>query len=85
VEGFSTENKPQMLVIGHFHTSFQAFIRNVYVMHPSSFQGQTPFLRRMALFPVIGGYHIKVEIGDRGIARLQFEFIPLYKPLAKDY
>lgn len=85
VEAFSTENKPNLLIIGHFHTAFQAFIRNIYTMHPASFQGQSPFLRRMALFPIIGGYLVTISVDKKGVARFQFEFFPLYKPLQHDY
>ena len=85
VEGFSSENKPNILIVGHFHSSFQALVRNVYCMHPSSFQGQSPFLRRMAIFPVIGGYLIEMHADKHGINRFKSEFLPFYVPLKNDY
>lgn len=85
VEAFSSENKPNLLCIGHFHSAFQSFIRNVYAMCCGGFQGQTPFLRRMAQFPVIGGYIIEIEPDKRGIFRFKYEFLPCYRPKAHDY
>lgn len=85
VEGFSSENKPNMLLVGHYHSNFVAFIRNIFVCHPGSFQGQTPMLRRLAIFPVIGGYFMEIEIDKKGLARFRFEFLPHYSPKFKDY
>jgi predicted phosphodiesterase len=85
VEAFSTENKPNMLIVGHFHSAFQSFIRNIYAMHGSSFQGQTPFLRRRAIFPVIGGYLIEIDTSKKGVERFKFEFLPMYRPKANDW
>ena len=85
VAELSTENKPNIMIMGHFHTAFQSFFRNVWAMHGGGFQGQTPFLRRRAVFPVIGGYLIEIETDKKGIARFRFEFIPCYKPKPNDF
>jgi predicted phosphodiesterase len=85
VEAMSTENKPNLMIVGHHHQAYQFFIRNVHVLGGGSFQGQTPFLRRMAIFPVIGGYLCEVLQDRKGIARFRFEFLPCYKPKANDY
>jgi predicted phosphodiesterase len=85
IEGFSSENKPNVLIVGHYHSSFQALVRNVFCMHPASFQGQSPFLRRLAIFPVIGGYIIEMGIDKKGISSFKTEFIPFYQPLQNDY
>lgn len=85
VEGFSSDNKPNILIVGHYHSAFQALVRNVYCMHPASFQGQSPFLRRLAIFPVVGGYFIEMKVDKAGISQFKTEFIPFYKPLKDDY
>jgi hypothetical protein len=85
VEGFSTENKPHLMVIGHFHTNLVMFLRNMWVMHPGGFQGQTPFLARKAVFPVIGGYLVEIEQDNKGIVRFKFEYRPLHKPRVNDF
>ena len=84
VEGFSSENKPNMLFVGHFHSNFCAFMRNIFVCHPGSFQGQTPMLRRLAIFPVIGGYLVEIEINKTGFVRFRYEFLPCFNPKFKD-
>lgn len=84
VEAFSTENKPHMLIAGHWHSASQFFIRNIHAMTPGSFQGQTPMLKRLAIFPVIGGYLVEINTDKKGVASYKFEFIPLYKPKAND-
>ena len=54
-------------------------------MHPASFQAQSPFLRRLAIFPVLGGYLIEMEVDKSGITRFKSEFLPFYKPIQHDY
>jgi len=85
IEAFSTENKPNLLIIGHFHQAYQLFVRNVYALGGGGFQGQTPYLRRKAVFPIIGGYYIEVLFDKRGIGTFRFEFVPMYKPKLNDY
>lgn len=84
VEGFSSENKPHMLLVGHFHSNFVAFIRNIFVCHPGSFQSQTPMLRRLAIFPVIGGYLVEIETNKTGFVRFKYEFLPCFNPTLND-
>lgn len=85
VENMSTENKSNVMILGHYHQSYTFFVRNTYLIGGGGFQGQTPYLRRKAVFPVIGGYLIEIELDHKGIARFKFEFVPCYKPKSNDF
>ena len=45
IEGFASEHKPQVFLIGHYHMTGQFFIRNVHAYLGGCFQSQTPYLR----------------------------------------
>lgn len=86
IEGYAPENKPNILLAGHFHTSIQICVRNVHAFTTGCFEGQTPFLLRKGLFPKVGGWIIEIVPADDGsILRIKGEWIPFYKNIFKDY
>jgi predicted phosphodiesterase len=86
VEGYAPENKPNILLAGHFHTAIQIFIRNVHAFTAGCFESQTPFLLRKGLFPKVGGWIVEIVPADDGsILRIKGEWIPFYKHIYKDY
>lgn len=85
VENMSTENKANLMILGHYHQAYSFFVRNTYLLGGGGFQGQTPFLRRKAVYPVIGGYFVEILQDSKGVARFRFEFVPMYKPRANDF
>tara|TARA_Y100000310_G_C20446246_1_gene698545 strand:- start:41 stop:862 length:822 start_codon:yes stop_codon:yes gene_type:complete len=78
VEQIVSGRKPDVLIFGHWHTSFYFHYRNIHVMNIGCFQGQTPYLARKGLNPAIGGWICKAKLGkgrDRIVA-LEQCFIP---------
>jgi predicted phosphodiesterase/biotin operon repressor len=65
VEGIVGGEKPNMLVLGHLHTSFYAQIRNIHVFHGGCFQHQNAFLRRKGIMPVIGGWILEFRVKNK--------------------
>lgn len=90
IEQFSPKAKPDFYFLGHFHTTCQLFeYRNVFGMMVPCFQSQTPFLRRVGLYPEIGGYVLEIKVNDNfrkaGMVSVKTEFIPFYVPIEEDY
>lgn len=93
VEGFSSENKPHILIVGHFHKAeFIPSLRNVFVFQAGCFQSQTPFAKRKNLLFQCGGWIVEMGLrqdggrnGDLSISYMDTQFIPFYKPIVEDY
>jgi len=90
IEQFSSEAKPDFFFLGHYHTNcILPHYRNVFAIQLPSFQAQTPYLRRMGLYPEIGGYILTLKLNDEGrknnLALAGIEYIPFYKMKERDY
>ena len=87
IEGFSSEHKPQVFFIGHYHTMGQFFIRNVHTFLCGCFQSQTPYLKAKGLMPQVGGWIVDFEIGEDGwsLETINTTIIPYYKLIKEDY
>lgn len=94
VEQFSPDAKPDIYFLGHYHVSCALFeYRNVTSFMIPCFQSQTPFLRRKALYPEIGGLIIEFTVNNKPVAKgrkyslaqMQFRFLPFYVPINEDY
>jgi predicted phosphodiesterase len=87
IEGFSSENKPQVFLIGHYHCAGQFFIRNIHCFLAGCFQAQTPYERRKGLYPALGGWIVEYELGPDGwsLRTVNARFMPFYKPLEDDW
>jgi len=86
VEGYSSDNKPNVLLLGHWHTSLYFFRRNVHVIQGGALQSQTPYLLRKGIEPEIGGWIIDLHISDDGsVNRCNQEFISFFNPIYRDY
>ena len=86
VESFASENKPHIIIIGHYHKAeFIPVLRNVYIFQASCFQYQTPYAIRHNLQWHYGGWLVEMLITKQGISDIKTEFIPFYKPVIDDY
>ena len=80
VEQITSGDKPKIILFGHLHTMYHFDYRNIYVFGVGCFQGQTSFILRKGINPVIGGWIITIYMrGDkkRTITRIVPEFIKL--------
>lgn len=78
-EQIPSGNKPDILLIGHFHTSFYFWYRNIHILNCGSFQGQTLYLLRKGLNPAIGGWTCEIRQGKRDrVVAFQPCWIPFF-------
>jgi len=54
---------------GHLHIQLQAMFGSIFGMQCGTFEGQTGFLRRLGLYPQVGGYIVKADISRNGLLR----------------
>ena len=90
IERFSPQAKPDYYFLGHYHTTCALFqYRNVLGMLVPCFQSQTPYERRQALSPEIGGYIFHLGTNDVGrknnLVVVRMEYVPFYRPIEDDY
>jgi len=82
VESLSGGQKPHMLIIGHYHKAeFIPQYRNVTSILAGTFEGQTKFMMRKHSAAHIGGWIVKVIVGEQKslCTRIQAEFINFYE------
>jgi len=84
VEQILSGKKPRVLLMGHTHTNYHFHYRNILCIGVGAFQGQTSFILRKGINPVIGGWIIRLTINKGNVTRIQTEFIPFYEKEAKD-
>jgi predicted phosphodiesterase len=86
VEQFSSENKPHMLFLGHYHTpNITPGYRNCESVQMSAFQAQTPYLARKGLQPWIAGLIVTIQTDSSGLSKVNYEWIPFYLPKRNDF
>jgi predicted phosphodiesterase len=90
IEQFAPEAKPDLYFMGHYHIGCHLpMYRNVCAFMIPCFQSQTPFLRRLGLYPEIGGLIMDITINDwhrkAGLVDMKFEWVPFYVPKENDY
>ncbi len=86
IESFASENKPHIVIIGHYHKAeYIPMLRNIYLFQAGCFQAQTPFAVKKNIQFHYGGWIIEMTVNDRGISDIKTEFVPFYKPIIDDY
>ena len=78
-EQIASGQKPDVLIFGHYHTSFYFWYRNMHIFNGGTFMGQNSYLARKGLNPAIGGWICKLKLGniDRVVA-LESCWIPFF-------
>lgn len=67
VESLQGGEKPNILIIGHFHKYDVGYPRNVVTIQPGCTQDQSPFMRKRRLEAHVGGATLEVTLGDDGL------------------
>lgn len=78
VESLEGGNKPDILLIGHYHKAMTMFYRNVHVVQTGTLQSQSSFMREMGLRADKGFYVLDIEVGKNGLKKFCPEFYPAY-------
>ncbi len=79
VESFQGGDKPQMLVMGHYHKFNLSYPREVYTLMPGCVQDQTSFMRKQKLAAHVGFCTCTIGMrmdGTLGVGSL--EWFPFY-------
>jgi len=82
IERLQPGKKPHIMIFGHWHTALYFFYRNVHVFHGGTFEGQGTLGVRMGSMPAIGGWTIKLHLGDEKtpIVSMTPTWIPFFEP-----
>lgn len=67
VESYSGGEKPQILLVGHYHKMNYGVFREVHVVQAGCTKDQDSFLRKMKLQAHVGGWTIEFDQDDRGV------------------
>jgi predicted phosphodiesterase len=79
VESYTGNEKPDILLDGHYHKAGYNYIRGVHVCQTGCTQDQTPFMRKKRLAAHLGGWIIEFAVDESGaITRFKQEFLPYY-------
>lgn len=88
IETFTSETKPQVYALGHYHTFIQMFRRNIHFLQLGCFQAQTPWLTRKMLAPELGGWIVEYSLNSAdqwSLATVRVSLVPFYKAIEDDY
>ena len=79
VESYTPGEKPDVLIVGHYHKASYNHVRGVHVVQTGCTEDQTPFMRKKRLDAHVGGWIIEMKVGDTG-AIIQFKqtWIPFF-------
>lgn len=84
--GFMGGEKPNIMILGHWHQIEYLFERNIHILQAGCFEGQTPYLKRKGIMPKIGGWIIEIHIDRKGtVSRFKSELVSFFEPLKDDY
>jgi len=86
IEQFSPENKPKVLISGHYHvTCVLESYRNVYGFMAGCFEAQTPYLVEKGLYPEVGFSVLDVTYDEDGAVAFGKRWFPCYTPKENDW
>ena len=75
VESYQGGEKPNILLVGHFHKAEYSYPREVHVVQAGCTEDQTPFMRKKRLQAMVGGWTISFTLDDNGIVH---DFMPQF-------
>lgn len=84
--GFIGGEKPNIMILGHWHQCEYLFERNIHIVQAGCFESQSAYLKRKGIMPKIGGWIIEIHIDKNGsVSRFKPEFITFFEPVKDDY
>lgn len=79
IESLSGGEKPEILLIGHYHKSEYLHYRNIHCWQAGCTQDQSPFMRKKRLSAHVGGWIIELWQADDGsVRRTRSEWISFF-------
>jgi len=77
VESYQGGEKPNILLIGHYHKADYGYPREVHVVQAACTEDQTPFMRKQKIPAHIGGWTISFTLSRKGMVH---GFTPQFHP-----
>lgn len=85
IENITPSEKPDMLLLGHYHTSaLLPMYRNCEGVMLPCFEAQTTYLKGKGLYPSVGGIFVTVRQAE-GVWSFQYEFVNFYRHTKNDF
>ena len=79
VESFTPGDKPNILLVGHYHKQLAMFLRGIHVVSVGCTQVQSSFMRKNRLSAALGGYIVRAKLApDGSVLRFMPEFLSFY-------
>lgn len=79
VEALQGGEKPNIILVGHYHKFDFGFPREVFVIQGGCTQDQTPFMRKKKLQAMVGGVVLWIKQNELGtFTSVRVEWIPFY-------
>jgi len=79
IESLSGGEKPQIMIIGHYHKAEYLHYRNIHSVQAGCVCDQSPFMRKKRLSAHVGGWIIEAtQAHDGSISRFKSEWIPFF-------
>lgn len=88
IEQIAPEQKPQILVMGHYHSSvLLPMYRNVAAIQMPCFQAQSPYLKAKGLYPEIAGVILEFAENKEnpGLVWIKPEWVFYFVPKKNDF
>lgn len=76
IESLTGGEKPQILLLGHYHKQFYSRVRNVHVLLPGCTQDQTTFMRKKSIEAHVGGALVYIKQDKSGSVT---DFLPRFR------
>ena len=73
INNLTSEQLPDILVFGHYHTSFYMHYKDVHFLQAPCFKGQGLWEKRLGLNPTIGGWLVEGAIKDGVVSQFKPE------------
>lgn len=85
VESYDDTDKPDILLLGHYHKQEYIWYKGVQVFQAASFCAQTNFMKGKGISAAVGGWIIELTLDPNGrLLGITPSFVP-YKSIIDDY
>lgn len=79
VESYQGGEKPNVLLIGHYHKAEYGYPREVHCIQAGCTEDQSSFMRKNKIAAHVGGWIVEMTLNEDGaIVRFKCEWIPFY-------
>lgn len=86
VEMLQGGEKPQIILVGHYHKFEYGYPREVHVCQLGCIEDQTPFMRKKKMQAMVGGCIFRIKQADNGIiTSFNVEWMPYYDKKFYEY